>query len=96
MSIKEIPFRVLIVSLFILISLSTKAQQTINFDDQWKFHFGHASDPSKDFKYGVANIFSKSGGAYETAIDPNFVDTGWTNLNLPHDWAIEVPFASNR
>ena len=81
--------------LFLLIQLSTWAQQTTNFDDHWKFNFGNASDPSKDFKYGVANIFSKSGGAFETAIDPNFVDSNWTTLNLPHDWAIEVPFANN-
>ncbi|MEI6088016.1 MAG: beta-galactosidase GalA [Bacteroidota bacterium] len=81
--------------LFLLIQLSSLAQQTNNFDDHWKFNFGNASDPSKDFKYGVANIFSKSGGAFETAIDPNFVDSNWTTLNLPHDWAIEVPFANH-
>ncbi len=95
MFLKRNTIQVLFTFLLIFIHSSTKAQQVINFDDQWKFHYGHASDPTKDFKYGIANIFSKTGGAYETAIDPNFVDSGWTNLNLPHDWAIEVPFANN-
>ncbi len=95
MLLKKYTLRAFFFFLLIQLNLSTKAQQVINFDDYWKFHFGHASDPSKDFKYGVANIFSKTGGAYETAIDPNFADSDWTNLNLPHDWAIEVPFANN-
>jgi beta-galactosidase len=86
---------VLLVTLFMLTQFSLHAQNKMSFDDGWKFHFGHAADPSKDFKYGVATIFSKTGGAFETAIDPNFVDSDWTNLNLPHDWAIEVPFANN-
>lgn len=33
----------------------------IDLVDDWKFHFGHAVRPSKDFNYSVATIFSKSG-----------------------------------
>ncbi len=95
MNYQKISLSVMLSCFLILSNLSSKAQQILNFDDHWKFHFGHATDPTKDFKFGVANIFSKSGGAFETAIDPNFVDSGWTTLNLPHDWAIEVPFANN-
>jgi beta-galactosidase len=64
----------------------------INFDDNWKFHFGHAANPEKDFNYSIATIFSKSGGAARTAIDPRFKDSAWRTLNLPHDWAVELPF----
>ena len=95
MNYQKISLSVWLSCFLILSNLSSKAQQILNFDDHWKFHFGHATDPTKDFKFGVANIFSKSGGAFETAIDPNFVDSGWTTLNLPHDWAIEVPFSNN-
>lgn len=28
-------------------------------------------------------------GTYEAAIDPAFDDSGWRNLNIPHDWSIE-------
>lgn len=84
--------QILLAVLLFFLTQSTNAQKKISFDEGWKFHFGHATDPSKDFKYGVANIFSKTGGAFETAIDPGFVDSGWTNLNLPHDWAVSLPF----
>lgn len=64
-------------------------------DDQWKFHFGHAGNPEKDFNYGIANLFAKSGAAAKTAIDPKFNDSSWRTLNLPHDWAVELPFTKS-
>jgi beta-galactosidase len=66
----------------------------INIDDNWKFHFGHAANPEKDFNYSIATIFSKSGGAARTAIDPRYNDSSWRTLNLPHDWAVELPFVN--
>jgi beta-galactosidase len=72
---------------------STSPRQRINFDDNWKFHFGHAANPEKDFNYSIATIFSKSGGAARTAIEPRFKDSAWRTLSLPHDWAVELPFA---
>ena len=75
------------------LSISVTAQrQKINFDNDWKFHFGHAANPEKDFNYSIATIFSKSGGAARTAIDPRFKDSTWRSLDLPHDWAVELPF----
>jgi beta-galactosidase len=77
----------------ILACLNATAQrQHINFDNDWKFHFGHAANPEKDFNYSIATIFSKSGGAARTAIDPRFKDSAWRTLDLPHDWAVELPF----
>ena len=70
-------------------------RQKINFDENWKFHLGNASDPVKDFNYSIANIFSKSGKAEETAIDPHFNDSGWKSVQLPHDWAVELPFQNS-
>jgi beta-galactosidase len=79
-------------------SLTSPAQsilrRQINIDENWKFHFGNASDPLKDFNYSIATIFSKSGGAWGTAIEPRFNDSSWKTLNLPHDWAVELPFAN--
>jgi len=70
-------------------------RKKVNFDDDWKFHLGHAADPAKDFSYGVANILAKSGNAEETAIDPKFDDSQWRTLNLPHDWVVELPFQNS-
>jgi len=63
-----------------------------SLDENWKFHFGHAANPEKDFNYSIATIFSKSGGAARTAIDPRFKDSAWRTIRLPHDWAVELPF----
>jgi len=67
----------------------------ISFDEDWRFSFGHAADPSKDFNYKIANLFAKSGKAENTAIDPKFDDAGWRKLNVPHDWAPELPFVQS-
>ena len=72
----------------------TTARKKINLDDNWKFRLGHAANPEKDFNYGIATIFSKSGGAFGTAIDPRFKDSAWRSLDLPHDWAVELPFVN--
>ncbi len=67
-------------------------RQRINFDADWKFHLGNAARPDSDFNYKVANIFSKTGKAENTAIDPKFKDNEWRSVQLPHDWAVELPF----
>lgn len=66
-----------------------------NFDEGWLFAFGHAADPVKDFNFTISTIFSKSGGAARTAIDPRFADNNWRKLQLPHDWAVELPFVNS-
>jgi beta-galactosidase len=70
------------------------ARQKINFDDNWKFAFGNAGDPKKDFNYSLVTIFSKTGAARGTAIDARFNDSSWRSLDLPHDWAVELPFVN--
>ncbi|HKB44056.1 MAG TPA: beta galactosidase jelly roll domain-containing protein, partial [Chitinophagaceae bacterium] len=70
------------------------SRKKINFDEGWKFHFGHAADPAKDFNYSLVTIFSKTGAARGTAIDSRFNDSTWRNLDLPHDWAVELPFVN--
>src|SRR5690242_14310147 len=77
---------------FFSFSQESSVRKRTNMDNDWKFHFGHAADPSKDFNYTTTVIYSKSGGAQRTAIDPRFRDSAWRSLNLPHDWAVELPF----
>src|SRR5438552_537492 len=61
----------------------------INFDNDWKFAFGNANDPAKDFNYSVTTIFSKSGYAPGTPADAHFYDSAWRKLNLPQGWFYE-------
>ena len=61
------------------------------FDFGWKFTFGHGSDPSRDLGFGFGQgDFSKT-GEFEFA-KAKFDDSKWRTLNLPHDWAVELPF----
>jgi beta-galactosidase len=87
--------RVIFLAALIVSSLFNASAQRkqVNIDENWKFAFGHASNPEKDFNYGLKTIFSKSGAAAGTAIDPKFNDSSWRTLHLPHDWAVELPFA---
>lgn len=66
-----------------------------NFDEGWKFQLGHAADAQKDFNYKIGNLFSKSGKGDGTAVDTKFNDSAWRKLDLPHDWAVELPFAQS-
>lgn len=81
-----------IVLLFTVLTWTGFSQKRTSLNDDWRFHFGHAANAEKDFNYSIATIFSKSGGAAKTAIDPKFVDTTWTKVQLPHDWAVKLPF----
>jgi beta-galactosidase len=85
-------FCILTLLLFSLQSLAQRKQLLLDYN--WKFAFGHAANPEKDFNYSISNIFSKSGGSAGTAIDPKFIDSGWRTLDLPHDWAVELPFVN--
>src|SRR5258707_39922 len=64
-------------------------------DEGWKFHFGDAADPARDFNFSLVSIFAKSGKAAGTAIAPDCPDSGWRTLQLPHDWAVELPFENS-
>jgi beta-galactosidase len=80
--------------LSVLCFFANAQRRHINFDDNWKFHLSSASDPTRDFNYSISNIFAKTGAASGTAIDPKFNDSGWRQLQLPHDWAVELPFTN--
>jgi beta-galactosidase len=60
-------------------------------DFGWKFFQGHGSDPLRDLGFGMGQgDFAKSGEfAFATE---KFDDSKWRVLNLPHDWAVELPF----
>jgi beta-galactosidase len=70
-------------------------REHLNFDEGWKFHFGNAADPAKDFNFTTKGIFIKSGRAGGTAIAPDLKDSSWRELQLPHDWAVELPFENS-
>ena len=96
MTKKNISYVFIAIIFFLALTASAQQRKKISFDDDWKFAFGNANDPAKDFNYSIATIFSKTGAAQKTAIDPKFNDSSWRKLSLPHDWAVELPFANSK
>ena len=80
----------------LLLNFSTvKGQEKISLDEDWKFHFGHASNPEKDFDYSKTGLLHKSNVFATTVVNPKFVDTTWEKINIPHDWVVELPFVKS-
>jgi beta-galactosidase len=58
-------------------------RERLLMDFGWKFHLGD--------QWGLAEKLDKAGVSIGPA-GRNFGDAGWRKINLPHDWAIELPF----
>jgi beta-galactosidase len=71
-------------------------RERLLLDFGWRFHFGHACDPAKDFNYGSASAgnFQKTGNFMPAALLA-FDDQDWTSVDLPHDWAVELPYVND-
>ncbi len=68
-------------------------RERIRLDAGWRFALGHATDPARDFGHatGYFSYLAKTGFGDGPA-SPAFDDRGWRQLDLPHDWAVELPF----
>lgn len=94
--------------LFIIITISflflvQNIHSTIreSFDEGWKFTFGNASDPLKDFGTGTEyfNYLTKAAsihneGPYSPKFDEGKWGEEWIDVNLPHDWVVDLPFSN--
>ena len=74
----------------------TFTRERLLLDFGWRFHFGHATDAVKDFGYNLGRngSFQKTGNFLPAAALP-YDDTGWIDVDLPHDWAISLPFKND-
>jgi len=66
-------------------------RERLLLDFGWKFALGHAADAEKDFGFGQGNEFAKT-GQFMKVSQEKFDDSAWRALDLPHDWAVELPF----
>ncbi|MGH9605676.1 MAG: beta-galactosidase GalA [Terracidiphilus sp.] len=71
-------------------------RERLLLDFGWTFHFGNANDPSKDFGFGLGQSgnFQKTGN-FLAASSIAFDDGDWKPVDLPHDWAVELPFQND-
>ncbi|MFT3845238.1 MAG: beta-galactosidase GalA [Lacibacter sp.] len=93
--------RVTVMLLLMICFISSNAQQSFGprehvlIDDNWRFAFGHLYDAEKDFQTGTGYFSYFAKAAYgDGAAAAGFDDRHWRKLNLPHDWAVELPFNS--
>ncbi len=94
--------RIMLTGCLLLIGFfSARAQkQTVSprehilMDTGWRFAFGHPHDARKDFNTGTGYFTYLAKAAYgDGAASAGFDDRSWRKLNLPHDWAAELPFS---
>ena len=75
---------------------TTPASRRISLDFDWRFALGHATEVERDFGFGRhQKTFAKQGANVSDAAAPAFDDSRWQNVNVPHDWAIDLPFVKN-
>jgi beta-galactosidase len=69
-------------------------RERLLLDFGWRFHLGHAQDPAWDFGFGAQErelTFAKSDEACAVSTT-DFDDKEWSEIDLPHDWALDLPF----
>lgn len=67
--------------------------ERLSLDKGWKFYLGDI--PFPEIKgHNISYTNAKAGTAWGAA-SPVFDDKSWRILDLPHDWAIELPYDSN-
>lgn len=69
----------------------TGMRERFSLDRGWRFALGHAADESLDFQFRHMRDLVKAGEG-RGAADPKFDDSKWKTVDVPHDWAIELPF----
>jgi beta-galactosidase len=68
-------------------------RQRTRIDDGWRFALGHAWDAAKDFDHGMRPFFFGKAGFGDGPAAADFEDRPWRRVDLPHDWAVELPFS---
>ncbi len=82
----------------ILHASAQSVREAICLDEGWKFSFGHAADPVKDFGCGTEyfNYLTKANSIHnEGPYAMKFDDTTWQKIRIPHDWVTTLPYASD-
>jgi beta-galactosidase len=75
-------------------SATSTSREHLLMDFGWKFNFGQFGNFENDFKSGTGyfTYFAKTGYGDGPSAS-NFDDRAWRSLDLPHDWAVELPFS---
>ena len=70
-------------------------RECIRLDEGWKFAFGNAADPKKDFGCGTEyfNYLTKANSIHnEGPYSLKFDASDWQEVRVPHDWVTTLPY----
>ncbi len=70
-------------------------RERLLMDPGWRFHLGNADDPRQDFGFGRGEEFAKTGAFMLPVSKPDFDDSAWEAVDLPHDWVVALPFVND-
>ncbi len=87
---------VLVMMLLASSALAQSVRERICLNNGWKFALGHAADPQKDFGCGTEyfNYLTKAASIHnEGPYAPQFNDSAWQEVRLPHDWVTTLPYS---
>lgn len=85
------------ISIFMPALKAQSVRESVRLDDGWKFAFGHAAEPAKDFGCGTEyfNYLTKANSIHnEGPYSMKFNDADWQAVRIPHDWVATLPYAS--
>ena len=68
-------------------------RERLLLDADWRFLMGPDPDPAQGYG-GAVSDFAK-GGRLFVASDARFDASGWQQVDLPHDWALDLPFVAD-
>ena len=92
--------RLIILMMAVVATASLDAQsvrECIRLDEGWKFAFGNAADPKKDFGCGTEyfNYLTKANSIHnEGPYSLKFDASDWQEVRVPHDWVTTLPYDS--
>lgn len=71
----------------------------VDMDFGWKFALGNAADMQKDFTHGTEyfTYLSKVQATLQakSPIWTEFDDSAWADVDLPHDWVVDLPYSGD-
>lgn len=76
-------------------SATNTAREVTSLNNNWFFHLGDAASMKADFTHGTEYFTyrSKAVGQNQGPANPAFNDSTWTQVNLPHDWVVDLPYS---
>lgn len=78
--------------------MADNVREKILIDEGWKFAFGNAADPAKDFGCGTEyfNYLTKANSVHNAGpYAQKFNDSTWVSVTIPHDWVTNLSYARN-